>query len=331
MALHLLILILSVGALALSANLIIKGITNVANYLKWREFVLAFFVVAVGSALANLAVGISAAARGVPELSFGDILGNNVVIFTLVVASVVYFGGRLQIQSRVIEKSAIFAAVAALLPLLLILDGHLGRGDAIALIIIFIIYNGWLFSKRKLFITTREEDSVNTHTPFKRFSSFIKNIGLTFVGMALLALSATGMVESAVYFSGVLGVPIVIVGIVVVGLLTSLPELYFATVAARKGYDRIAIGEILGEVTVLSTLVLGIVALIHPIEVADFSPFFIARFFLILSIFLFLIFVRTNGAISKPEAAMLFIVYIAFVASQIYLGVFEGYDIVLPE
>jgi len=79
------------------------------------------------------------------------------------------------------------------------------------------------------------------------------------------------------------------------------------------------LGQLMGSVIVLSTLVLGTVAIIHPIEIDDFSPFQVARFFLIISALFFLIFIRTDRRITKKEAVFLLGLYFAFVAAEILL------------
>jgi Ca2+/Na+ antiporter len=107
------------------------------------------------------------------------------------------------------------------------------------------------------------------------------------------------------------------VGILVVGLGNAIPETYFAIIAARKARNWMILGDLMGSVIVATTLVLGIVALIHPIEIVNFSPFAIARFFLIISAMFFLFFVRTERKITTKEALCLLGLYITFVLVEI--------------
>ncbi len=101
------------------------------------------------------------------------------------------------------------------------------------------------------------------------------------------------------------------------GLGNALPETYFAVISAKKGQTWMILGNLMGSVIVPATLVLGIVALICPIEIIDFSPFAIARFFLIISALFFLFFVRTGRKITRKEALFLLLIYIVFVATEI--------------
>jgi cation:H+ antiporter len=113
------------------------------------------------------------------------------------------------------------------------------------------------------------------------------------------------------------GLPIGLVGILIVGVGSALPETYFATVAARKVQTWMTLGNIMGSVIIIGSLVLGIVALIKPIEITDFSPYVIARFFLVLAAVFFFSFVRTGRKLVVKEALLLLSLYIIFVFLEI--------------
>ena len=311
----------SIALVVLAARLIIDHIIKVAQYLKWRQFVLAFLVMSLGSALPNLSVGISSALKGVPELSLGNVMGNNVAIFTLVIAIAVLVSNGLSIESRLVRKSAVFAVVAALLPIFLLWDGRLGREDAIALISLFILYNLWLFSKRHFITGVMEGETEEKpgRSPLRSFHSFLKSAGFVAIGVVCLIIASEGIVRSAHFFEITFAIPLVIVGVLITGFVTSLPELYFTTLASRRGNNWIVLGQVLGEVVILSTLVIGVVALIHPIEIEDFSSLVVARFFLFLSAAFFLIFMRTGKRFSKKEGLILAAMYFAFVATEVFL------------
>jgi cation:H+ antiporter len=108
-----------------------------------------------------------------------------------------------------------------------------------------------------------------------------------------------------------------LIGILVVGVGNCLPEIYFAIISARKGQTWMILGDLMGSIITPATLVLGLVALIHPIEIVDFSPFAIARFFLIISALFFFFCVRSGRKITRKEAIFLLFVYIAFVATEL--------------
>lgn len=309
------LLCLALAVLIRAANWLVAGITEVAQYLKWREFVIAFFVMAIGSSLPNLFIGITAALDDIPQLSLGDVVGNNVIDFSLVIALAVFLGGTMNGESRVVQASTFFTSFVAITPILLLLDGTLGRGDALVLLLMFVFYSVWLFSHRKLFGDNQKHQT--EAQPILKFRGFLLHIAYAIAATVMIGFSAQGIVKSSLFFADTLQIPIVLIGIFVIGFGDALPEIFFTLTSARHGKNWLILGNLTGAVVVLSTLVLGTVALINPIEVGDFSPFAIARLFLMISSLCFLIFLRTDRKITKREAFVLFSLYILFLAAEI--------------
>lgn len=303
--------------IAVSGKLVVQALTRVSRYLGWKEFVVAFFVMAFAASLPNFFVGISSAFRGIPELSFGDVAGNNLVALTLAVALAVLFAPdkAIPVESRTVRTTSIFTLAAAVFPLVLTLDGSLSRIDGVLLISLFIFYIYWLFSKQERFVKV-----YNEYKPpaLKGFKIFIKDLGKIILGVFLLLLASQGIVTYAQIFAENLGVSIVLIGVLVIGFGNALPEVYFALASARKGETWMILGDLMGAVIIPATLVLGVVALIHPIEIGDFSPFAIARFFLIISSLFFLFFVRTHHKITLKEGLFLLGTYVAFLLVEIF-------------
>ncbi len=305
-----------------------------ARYLALREFVLAFFIMAFAGTLPNLFVGINSALHGIPQLSFGEIVGGNVIDLTLAVGLAILIGNTaIPVRSKMVQTSTIFTAVIAVLPLVLILDGNLGRGDGLILLLAFVLYIFWLFSKeerfRKVYKGNKNEHGRglgiidflrNRKEPksIRHFKTFLKDLRMVIISLVLLSAASWGVVQSAQVFSDVLSIGLPMVGILIVGLGNALPETYFAIVSARKRQTWLILGNLMGSVIVCATLVLGIVVLISPIQNIDFSPFAIARIFLVISAVFFLIVVRTDQRITKKEALLLVGIYILFLLSEIF-------------
>lgn len=315
MFLYILIFIGSCLLLFWAGKLFVGVLARIARYLEWREFIVAFILIAIAAAIPNLFVGITSAIYKIPQLSFGDVVGGNLIDLTLAIALAALISGGLPAKSKMVQTSAIFTMFIAILPLLLILDGVLGRGDGILLISIFFFYIFWLFSKKERFTKIYDNSEI---PPVKEFKIFIKDLGKVVFGLLLLLVAAQGIVSSARFFSENLNLSLSLVGILVVGLGNAIPEIYFAVILAKKSRNWMILGDLMGSVIVAATLVLGIVALICPIEIIDFSPFAIARFFLIISAVFFLFFVRTDRKITVKEALFLLVIYITFVLVEIF-------------
>jgi len=315
--LYILIFLICCTLLYFSAEWVIGGLTRISRFLGWREFVVAFFVMAIAASLPNLFVGITSALHKIPQLSFGDVAGNNLVALTLAMALAVFFaGGSIPAESRTVQTTSIFTIIAAILPLLLILDGVLGKGDGIVLVLCFLAYIFWLFSKKERFTRVYDE-----HKPpiTKGFSRLLEDLGKVILGAIFLVLAAQGIVSSAQFFAKNFNVSITLIGVLIIGLGSALPEIYFAIASAKKGETWMILGNLMGAVIVPATLVLGIVALICPIKIVNFSPLVIARFFLIISAFFFFFFVRTDSKITEKEGFFLFLIYISFLITEIII------------
>jgi len=315
MLLHVLILLGSFFLLAFSGKWLIDAMSRIGMYFKLKEFVLAFFVVGIGSTMPNLIIGVVSAANKIPELSFGDVVGSNIFDISIVIglAALISRGG-LSSNSRTVQGSIIFIAIVALLPLFLILDGNLSRLDGILLLGVFTIYIFWLFSKKDRFTKVYE----NCPRKFKTVE-IIRDVIVILIGLVLLLAGGQGIVKFATYFYQAFNFPLGMIGLFVVPLGTCMPEAFFSLQAARKGQDWMILGNIMGNVAITSTFVLGTVSLIAPIKITDFSPFIIARIFFIIAVMSFFIFAKTGQKITKREGFILIAVYIVFLIVEILM------------
>lgn len=299
--------------LATSSKWLVDTLSKIAKFLGWKEFVVAFFTMAFAASLPNFFVGIISALNKIPELSFGDVVGGNIVDLSLVVGlSALISKMGLSADSRTVQGSSIFTIGIAILPLLLIYDGILSRADGILLLFAFFCYILWLFRRRERF--TKIYDGV---TEPRSFKFFFKNSMFFLTSAILLILAAEGVVKSAIFFANYFNFPLGLIGILIVGLGNSLPEAFFSLGAAKKSQDWLILGDLMGGVIITATLVLGTVALIYPIRITDFSAIATGRIFLIISALFFLIFLRTGKKITRKEAIFLLGIYILFVAIEI--------------
>ncbi|MBU1290005.1 sodium:calcium antiporter [Patescibacteria group bacterium] len=311
-----LIFVVSFLVLIFSSKWLVGALTKIAKFFGWKEFIVAFFTMALASSIPNLSVGLSSALRGISHLSFGEIVGGNIIDLTVTVAlAALVSRNGLRVSGKTVQVSAVFTLIIAILPLILIFDGNLSRPDGVVLIFAFLIYSFWLFRKKERF-----SKAYNHNTDPITAKSFFKGLGGILAAVALLLFATEGIVNSAVYFSSMLGLPLTLVGMFAVSIGNTMPEIFFSIQAAKKGKDWMVLGNLLGAVILPVTLVLGIVVLIHPIEITNFSPFVIARFFLVISAMFFLIFSRTGKRVSKKEAIFLLLVYLSFIVAEFLFG-----------
>lgn len=277
-----------------------------------------FFVMAFATSLPNLFVDVNAALHGFPQLAFGDIVGGNLIDLTLVMALAVLFSKKsISTKSKMVQTSALFTALIAFLPLLLILDGNLSRVDGGVLIMAFFIYAFWIFSKNENFQKVYSESQKDKKT---MDVFWLLKISLKLIFLLIVLLGASFVViDTAQFFANSMGASLALVGILIVGLGNCFPEMYFSIISAKKGEGWMVLGDLMGSVIVCATLVLGIVALIAPFKIDDFSPFLIARVFVFVAAIFYYFSIKTDKKITKKEALILLFTYIVFLLTEIFL------------
>ncbi len=314
---YILFFIITCVVIYFAGQWIIEGLERVAKFLGWKEFVVAFVLMAFAGTLPNFFLAIFALANKMPELSFGDVVGGNVVDMTLVIALAALFArDGIPARGATFQTSSLFTVISALLPLLLFMDGRLSRFDGVLLLGLFFSYVFCLFSMQDRFIIVY----YNYQVPLaKRLPLFMRDIGKILAGTVLLILMAQGIILAASRFSVEYNLPLAMVGVLIVGLGNSFPELYFSIASARRGETRMILGDLMGAVIMPATLVLGLVVIVSPITIADVSLFATARYFLIAASILFFVFIRTGRKVTKKEAILLLSVYIAFLICEIFI------------
>ncbi|MCX6719609.1 MAG: hypothetical protein NTV36_00650 [Candidatus Staskawiczbacteria bacterium] len=320
MVLEILIFIISIVLLSWLSSSFVKTLIEIARYLKWREFIVAFFVMGFAASLPNLLVDLSAALQGLAPLSFGDIIGGNLIDLTLIMAIVVFFSKKnVSTDSRMVQGSSIFTFLIAILPIFLIWTGKVTRMDGVILIFAFFVYAYWLFSKDDRFKKIYSRAKKQSDLPTIRRWVFAKNVVKIILIVVVLYASSQGIIFAAKSFQSSLGVSLSLVGILIVALGNCFPELYFGIISGRKGEGWMVVGDMMGSVIVCATLILGIVAVVCPFEIEDMSVFFIARIFTVIAAVFFLIVVRTGKQVTKKEALLLLTTYVAFLLTEIFI------------
>lgn len=314
--LYLLVFIVSCALLVKSGAWMVRSLIRIAKYLGMTEFLVAFILMAFATSVPELFVGIMAALHGQPELSFGNIIGANIINLTLAVAIGVMVAKGLKCEGAVIQRSSIYTLVIVLLPILLMLDGSISRVDGIILLLALAVYLQRLFYQKERF-TRVFSNAFNREGA--QLKLFLKDFGVFLFGLALLLLSAEGIVWSALHLATTFNVPLLVIGAIIVALGTTLPEITFGIKAITMGHKDMVLGNLLGSVVINSTLVIAVTVLIFPLRIDSFTPYITGIAFVIGAILFFTIFSRTGKEISRKEALFLLLIYIAFVVVQIFI------------
>lgn len=297
--------------LAVSATFLVKNLVKIAEFLRITEFAAAFIIMAVATSLPELFVGIMSALTGNPALSFGNIIGANIIDLTLVMGIIIIASRNIKIKDKEIKKDAFFMSLIALLPLILFLIGNvLSRLDGLILLAIFFVYSRRLLKRQKKF-KEKMKNRIKRYEIIFTMLFFIFSLGVLFV-------SANFIVKYATLLAVDLALPQIMIGLFLVSIGTTLPELTFGVRAAMLRHGEMALGDQIGTVICNATFILGVVALIEPITAA-FAPFIIASAFLLLSCFLFITFTESGNRLDMKEGISLILLYIFFVMVEFYI------------
>ena len=318
--LNLVIFVIFFFVLARAGSWAVESLSRISQFLGWKEFVVSFILMAFTTSLPEFFVGISSALHGRPQLSFGNVIGSNVINLTLLVGVSALLAKGLKMERALVKRDALYVALIGFLPVLLLLDKNLSRGDGIVLILFLFLYFFQLSSQKEAFTRVFSNSFQKDFTQLKQL---LIEIVVFFVSVGALLLAADGIVRSANFFAKGFDLSLLFVGIFIVAFGTNLPEFTFGIKSILLGHKEMVLGNLMGSVVVNSTLILGVTALLSPIEVPSLSPFFLGIVFTFLSTLFFYIFSRTNEKISQKEAIFLILFYILFVLLEIFYGRFS--------
>lgn len=309
--LYILIIILASIVLVKSTHWIIKALNYLAKYSRVPEFVVAFILAGLVTSFPEFFVGIAAALNKTPILSLSNVFGSNIANITLVLGLTVILIKGLGAESRIINRNIIYVAILIIYSMLLASDGLLSRVDGIGLIALFVLYNLILFFQSKDFTKA---------TGWARRKDLIKNLLLFAVSIALLLISAEIIVRISSRLATELDISLFLIGLFLIAIGTSLPELIFGIRAAAEKHREMILGNILGSLASNATAVLGVTAVIYPIMIGDPKLLFSSSIFLLAAYILFIIFTRTKKRISWREGVILLFFYICFIIIQLLIS-----------
>ena len=290
-----------------SSQYAVRSIARMGHALGMSEFVISFLVVGIVSTFPEYFIGILSALEGVADIGLGTVLGSNVADLTLIIAIIVLVGGNIKVSTKAIRYNFFYLILAAL-PIILALDGMLSRMEGFILVFISAIFFYHIFQEGYHF------HKVNHQTK----NNVVVHVFIFLLSIGILFISAQYAVEYAEKLAIAFLIPEIFIGLILLALGTTLPEFIFGLRAVQEGHGEIALGDILGNVIIDSTLVVGTIALIQPIKV---NPWIIASvgFFMVLGMFVITTLIEKNQVIRKQNAGWLIVIYLGYVVTNLLL------------
>lgn len=250
-----------------SADRFVEGSAAAAGHFGMPPLLIGMVVVGFGTSAPEMVVSALAATQGNPGLALGNAYGSNITNIALILGITAVIAP-IAVHSQVMRKELPILALVTLAAAWLLFDGELSRLDAAGLLILFALLLGWsiwsgIRKTDDTFATEMDAELTAHAMPIR------KAVVWLLVGLILLIISSRILVWGAVDLATRFGVSDLVIGLTIVAIGTSLPELASSIIAARKGEHDLALGNILGSNLFNTLAVVGIAGSIAPMAVAD--------------------------------------------------------------
>ncbi|MGD8174841.1 calcium/sodium antiporter [Marinimicrobium sp. ARAG 43.8] len=311
--------ILGLIILVWSADRFVDGAVSTANHLGMPSLLIGMVIIGFGTSAPEMVVSALAAIDGSPGLALGNAYGSNITNIALILGLTALLSP-IAVQSRILRRELPILTLVTALSAWLLWDLMVSRLDAIILLLVFAAIMGWsIFKGMRDHADPLVGDAgaeVQAHSmPLGR------SVVWLVIGLLLLVASSRLLVWGAVYVASSLGVSDVIIGLTIVAIGTSLPELASSLAAVRKNEHELALGNVIGSNLFNTLAVVGIAGAIHPMGV---GPDVISRDILVMSLLTVSLFVfgygfkGRQGRINRFEGGALLVAYASYTGYLVY-------------
>jgi cation:H+ antiporter len=257
-----LLIVAGLTVLVLGGNYLVKGASGLAFKANIPPLVIGLTVVAMGTSAPELIVSLKAALAGSPDISIGNVVGSNIANIGLILALTALIAP-VTVDRNIIRQDWPMMMIASMLFFILTTDGLLSFGEGLIMLITMIAFTVYLIIRSKW--TTQPSIIENNETGA---DSYPKLIAYIIVGCIGLYFGAEWLVEGSVHVATKLGISEKVIGLSLVAVGTSIPELVASVIAAMKKQSDIALGNLIGSNIFNILGVLGLTSIIEPIQVS---------------------------------------------------------------
>ena len=304
-AVNALLTVVGLVMLCFGGNWLVSGGVAIAKKLRISQMVIGLTIVAYGTSTPELSASVAALVDSHTDLILGNIVGSNISNIGMVI------GLSAVIAPLVVNKATTRKEIPIMIGVMLLLiaisvDGEISQYDGILLIVGLIAFTVYTLSRAKKDRMQENKDSV---TP-KKFS-VPRALGLVAIGSGLLYFGGIVTIENVISIAKGIGISETVIGITIIAIGTSLPELITSIIAIKKGHIDIGIGNIVGSNIYNILMILGISSVVTSIAVA---PRIFTDYFIMIGFSIVLIAFLRSGLIPRPAGIGLVIAY------AVYLG-----------
>jgi len=310
-----LLVLLGLGLLAGGGEALVRGATSIARIAGLTPAVIGLTVVAAGTSLPELVVSVMAAIRGTPDIAVGNVVGSNIFNIAVVLGAAALVAP-LKIHGSAVRLEWPVMFLASWIGFLLMRDYSLDRmegGFFVASLVVFVAYSVYI---AKYEVSDEERSDYASETAGRSLHPETRELLLSILavvaGSGLLVLGGNFLVDGSVAIARYAGMTERVIGLTVVAVGTSAPELAASLVAAYRGRTDLALANIIGSNIFNILGILGVTALIHPIPIAEGIVHTDAWWMLAFAVALLPMLWR-GKSISRPEGGLLLAGYAIYV------------------
>jgi len=330
MFLTIIFFILGLIFLIKGADIMIDGSSSIAKKFNISSLVIGLTIVAFGTSAPELIVSAVAALKGSTGIALGNIIGSNIAntLLVLGIAAIIY---PLIVKKDIVNKQIPFSLLAIVAVGILINDflidyvspSSLTRIDGLILILFFSIFIYYTFSiskaKEGVLEGIKEDYRLSGSDEIKTYNNFV-SIGMIIAGLVGLFLGGRWVVNGAIDMAKFFGMSEILIGLTIVAVGTSLPELAASAMAAKKGQADMAIGNVVGSNIFNLFWVLGVSAIINPITYNLVLNIDMLILLAITILLLFLIYTGKRNVLTRKEGITLLVLYICYLIFLVSRG-----------
>lgn len=301
--LNILYFILGIAGLVIGGEMLVKGSSRLAKGLGISPIIIGLTVVAFGTSSPEFVVCLTAALQGASDITVGNIVGSNIANIALIlgVAAVIK---PISIHDSITKVQAPFMIFLTLMVFIIALNHYIGRAEGLIIFLtlpLFIFYSYYSYKK------SNGDDSEKNGSSKK---PVIQLVMIT-AGLFFLIVGARLTVSSGISFARTFGLSELVIGVTIIAIGTSLPELSTAIFSAIKNEHEILVGNVVGS-NIFNLGILGLVALIHPISVNPAALKLEFPVMIVLSILIYPV-MKIGSKISRIEGVLLLCFYFGFI------------------
>ncbi len=305
-------LLIGFALLIKGADIFVDGASSIAKKFNVSPMLIGLTIVAMGTSAPEAAVSVSSSLAGQNDMSIANVVGSNFfnILIVLGVSSII---AKLPVEKETIKKDTPFLIFISILLLALSLNFNLSRLDGVIFLVLFILF---LINMIKSNISSKDIESSSGETAIAIEATDTKSIHmpktllLCLIGIVGIVFGGDLVVNSATNIATSFGMSANLVGLTIVAMGTSLPELVTSVIAVKKGETEIAIGNVIGSNIFNILLVLGLAALIHSMAVSVVA--IIDTIFMTAVTILLYIFIKKNNSLTKIHGIIFVIIYFIY-------------------